>query len=209
MFFGLGSDGTVGANKNSIKIIGKTTDNNVQGYFVYDSKKAGGMTISHLRFGKAPIRKPYQIQSAGFIACHKFSFLERIDMLQYAQVGGVFLLAAPYSKDEVWMRIPIEVQKQIIAKELEFLVIDAFRLARDAKMGTHINTIMQTAFFLISDIVPPDDAITLIKETVVETYGGKGKEIVDRNLDAIELARTHIEQVDYPGSTQGAVRRRT
>ncbi len=203
MFFGLGSDGTVGANNNSIKIIGTATDNYAQGYFVYDSKKAGAMTVSHLRFGKDPIRSSYLIQNASFVACHKFSFLEKIDMLSCAEDGGVFLLASPFSKDEVWNHIPVEVQKQIIEKKLRFYVIDAHRLAREARMGTRINTIMQTAFFMISGVLPKDEALQLIKKAVVDTYGSKGQDIVERNMAAIELATSGIEQVDYPSEPVG------
>jgi len=153
---GLGSDGTVGANKNSIKIIGDETDNFAQGYFVYDSKKAGTYTISHLRFGPKPIKKPYLITKADFLACHKFSFIEKIDMLANIKEGGTFLLNSPYPADEVWDHLPVEVQQEIIDKKLRFYVIDAMAIADKAGMGTRINTIMQTAFFKISGVLPQE-----------------------------------------------------
>ncbi len=203
VFFGLGSDGTVGANKNSIKIIGKATENYAQGYFVYDSKKAGTLTTSHLRFGKDPILSSYLIRSASFVACHKFSFLEKYDMLSMAKKGGTFLLASPYGKDEVWEHLPVEVQKQIIDKKLTFYVIDAMRLAEQARLGSRINVIMQTAFFLISGVLPEKQALELIKNAVVETYGKKGQDIVDKNMKGIELAQSEIQKVDYPDKTSG------
>ena len=159
VFFGLGADGTVGANKNSIKIIGEETDNWAQGYFVYDSKKSGAVTISHLRFGPAPIRAPYLVSRASFVACHQFSFLDRYDVLECAEPGGVFLLNAPHPADEVWDELPFEVQEQIVEKRLRFFVIDAYAVAKAAGMGTRINTIMQTCFFAISGVLPRDEAI--------------------------------------------------
>ncbi|HDQ13620.1 MAG TPA: pyruvate:ferredoxin (flavodoxin) oxidoreductase [Sediminispirochaeta sp.] len=203
MFYGLGSDGTVGANKNSIKIIGEATDNYCQGYFVYDSKKAGATTISHLRFGKDRIKSTYLIQKANFLACHKFSFLERYDMLKNAEKGGVFLLNSPYNKDEVWENIPVEVQKQIIDKELEFYVIDAFKIADAADMGTRINVVMQTAFFKISGVLPEEQAIDLIKKYIKKTYSKKGQDIVDKNIKTIDMALAAVEKVDYPKTTKG------
>ena len=203
VFFGLGSDGTVSANKNSIKIIGKATDNYAQGYFVYDSKKAGAMTTSHLRFGKRPIKSSYLVQKAQFVACHKFSFLEKYDMLKYAEEGGVFLLASPFSADKVWENIPVEVQKQIIDRKLKFYVIDAIDIAQKIGLGGRINIIMQTAFFLISGILTEDKALELIRKSVEDTYGKKGSDIVKLNMDAIEAARTRIEEVSYPKETRG------
>ena len=203
MFFGLGSDGTVSANKSSIKIIGKATDNYAQGYFVYDSKKAGAMTVSHLRFGPQLINSTYLIQNASFIACHKFNFIEKVDMLRYAKEGAVFLLASPYSKDEIWQHVPQSVQQQMIDKKIKFYVIDAFTLAEQAKMGTRINTIMQTAFFLISGVLEEAKALELIKDSVVSSYGGKGQDIVDRNMAAIELAKSGIARVEYPEKAAG------
>ncbi|MFQ3546733.1 MAG: pyruvate:ferredoxin (flavodoxin) oxidoreductase [Termitinemataceae bacterium] len=198
LFYGLGSDGTVGANKNSIKIIGEATDNNAQGYFVYDSKKAGTVTVSHLRFGKKPIRKPYLVTKANFIACHKYSFIEKVDMLSRAKKGATFLLASPYPADQVWDHLPVEVQKQIIDKELKFYVIDAISLAEKAGMGGRINVIMQTAFFKISGVLPEAEAVELIKKSIKKTYGKKGEEIVKKNIDTIDMALAGIEEVKYP-----------
>jgi pyruvate-ferredoxin/flavodoxin oxidoreductase len=205
LFYGLGADGTVGANKNSIKIIGKATDNYCQGYFVFDSKKSGSITISHLRFGKKPIKSTYLVSKASFLACHKFSFLEKLDMLSQAEDGGVFLLNAPYGKDEVWAKIPVEVQKQIIAKKLRFYVIDATKLANEVGMRGRINTIMQTAFFLISGVLPEAKALELIGAAIEDTYGNKGKDIVAMNMKAVEAARTRIEKVDYPATANGTI----
>jgi pyruvate-ferredoxin/flavodoxin oxidoreductase len=203
MFYGLGSDGTVGANKNSIKIIGEATENYAQGYFVYDSKKAGATTVSHLRFGKDRIKSTYLIQKANFLACHKFSFLERLDILKNAEEGGVFLLASPYGKDEVWAKLPVEVQQEIINKKLRFYVIDAVSIAENAGMGNRINVIMQTAFFKISGILPEDQAIELIKKYISKTYTKKGTDVVDKNIKTIDMALEGIEKVDYPDNTVG------
>ena len=203
LFYGLGSDGTVGANKNSIKIIGENTDNNAQGYFFYDSKKAGTITVSHLRFGKKPIKKPYLVSKASFLACHKFSFIEKQDMLSKAKKGGVFLLASPFGKDEVWNNLPVEVQQQIIDKELKFYVIDANTIAEKAGMGSRINVIMQTAFFKISGILPEDEAVALIKKAIEKTYGRKGAEVVKKNIDTIDMALAGVEEVNYPKSVSG------
>lgn len=195
LFYGLGSDGTVGANKNSIKIIGDDTDNMAQGFFVYDSKKAGSYTISHLRFGPKIIKKPYLIGKADFLACHKFAFLEKIDMLSSLKDGGTFLLNSPYSAGEVWDNLPVEVQKQIVDKKLRFYVIDAVSIADKAKMGSRINTIMQTAFFKISGILPADEAVELIKKYTKKTYMRKGADVVQKNIDAIDLAVNATEEV--------------
>ena len=205
LFYGLGADGTVGANKNSIKIIGKATDNYAQGYFVYDSKKSGARTVSHLRFGKDPIKSSYLIQKANFVACHKFSFLEKFDMLSTAEKGGTFLLASPFSKDEVWEKLPVEVQKQIIDKDLTFYVIDALQIAEEVGLGGRINTIMQTAFFLISGVLPEEKAVKLIEDAVKDTYGSKGDDIVEMNMRAVEAARKAIHKVDYPKQTKGEI----
>jgi pyruvate-ferredoxin/flavodoxin oxidoreductase len=205
MFYGLGSDGTVGANKNSIKIIGKATENYAQGYFVYDSKKAGATTVSHLRFGESLIKSTYLIQKASFVACHKFSFLEKFDMLRHAEKGGVFLLNSPYGAGEIWENIPVEVQQQIIEKQLKFYVIDAIEIAERVGLGGRINVIMQTAFFLISGILPKDDAVKLIRQAVEDTYGKKGQDVVDRNLQAIDEALDSIKEVDYPDHTVGDI----
>jgi len=195
LFYGLGSDGTVGANKNSIKIIGDETENCAQGYFVYDSRKAGTYTISHLRFGPKQIKKPYLITKADFLACHKFSFIERIDILSNIKDGGTFLLNSPYSADEVWDNLPIEVQKEIIDKKLSFYVIDAMSIADKAGMGTRINTIMQTAFFKISGVLPEEQAVELIKKYTEKTYLRKGADVVQKNLDAIDLALNATHKV--------------
>ena len=203
LFFGLGADGTVGANKNSIKIIGKATDNYAQGYFVYDSKKSGARTVSHLRFGRRPIKSSYLIQKANFIACHKFGFLEKFDMLSAAEEGGTFLLASPYGKEEVWEHLPVEVQRQILDKKLKFYVIDAIKIAEQVGLGARINTIMQTAFFLISGVLPGDKAVELIKEAVVDTYGNKGHDVVEMNMKGVEAARQAIQRVDYPKAVKG------
>ena len=198
MFYGLGADGTVGANKNSIKIIGDSTDNYGQGYFVYDSKKAGAITVSHLRFGKKPIRSSYLLDRANFVACHNFSFLEKYDMLANVEEGGTFLLASPYGKDEIWDKIPREVQQQIIDKKLRFYVIDAIRLAKELGLGARINTIMQTAFFIISGILPRKKAAEEIKKSIKKTYGRKGEKIVNMNYAAVDGALENLFEVEVP-----------
>ena len=198
LFFGLGSDGTVGANKNSIKIIGASTDNYAQGYFEYDSKKAGAMTVSHLRFGKDRIRSTYLISKATFLACHKFSFLEKYDMLSKLEDGGIFLLNSPFPVDEVWDKMPAEVQKQIIDRKVKFYIINAMAIAQKLGLGARINTIMQTTFFVISGVLPKDEAVKLIKDAIVKTYGKKGQNVVDMNMKAVDTALENIETVDYP-----------
>ena len=203
LFYGLGSDGTVGANKNSIKIIGDDTPNSAQGYFFYDSKKAGSYTISHLRFGPRKINKPYLISKANFIACHKFAFLEKIDMLKNAKPGAVFLLNSPYTADKVWDEIPVEVQKTIIAKKLRFYVVDGSAIAEKAGMGGRVNTIMQTAFFKISGVLPEAEAVKLVKKYTEKTYSRKGKDVVAKNIAAIDLALTEIHEVKYPATANG------
>ncbi|MBT3359721.1 MAG: pyruvate:ferredoxin (flavodoxin) oxidoreductase [Rhodospirillales bacterium] len=200
VFFGLGSDGTVGANKNSIKIIAESTDNHAQGYFVYDSKKAGAMTISHLRFSPDPIQSPYLISHAEFVGCHQFSFIDRQEMLKYAAPGAVFLLNTPYSKDEIWNHVPRSVQEAIIDKELQFYVINADKVASSVGMGRRINTIMQTCYFAISGVLPRDEAISQIKKYVEKTYGIKGKKIVELNYAAIDATLEHLEQVEVPAT---------
>ena len=178
LFYGLGADGTVGANKNSIKIIGEDTDNYAQGYFVYDSKKSGSMTVSHLRFGPKPIRSTYLISRANFVACHLPMFLERYDMVKPLVPGGTFLLNTPYSKDEIWAKLPTPLQESLIAKKAKFYVIDATKVARDSGMGGRINTIMQVCFFALSGVLPRDEAIEAIKYSIKKTYGKKGEEVV-------------------------------
>jgi pyruvate-ferredoxin/flavodoxin oxidoreductase len=198
LFFGLGSDGTVGANKNSIKIIAEETDNWGQGYFVYDSKKAGAITVSHLRFGPRPIRSHYLINRANFVACHQYVFTDRYDMLDYAVPGGTFLLNAPFGPDEVWDQLPREMQEQIIDKGLRFYVIDAYKVAGDTGMGVRINTIMQTCFFAISGVLPRDEAITQIKKSIEKTYGKKGPEVVKKNFAAVDHTLAHLFEVKVP-----------
>ncbi len=198
VFFGLGADGTVGANKNSIKIIGEETSNFAQGYFVYDSKKSGAMTISHLRFGPRPIASHYLIKRANFVACHMATFLEKFDVLSYAEPKGVFLLNSPHSADTVWEHLPLEVQKQIVEKELKFYVIDAAAVARAAGAGGRTNTIMQTCFFAISGVLPRDEAIEQIKKAIKKTYGRKGDEVVAKNFAAVDAALAGMFEVTVP-----------
>ena len=205
LFYGLGADGTVGANKNSIKIIGDNTDNFAQGYFVYDSKKAGAITVSHVRFGKDEIQKPYLITSGQFVACHNFSFLEKYDMLGDLTEGGTFLLNAPYGPDEVWDKIPREVQQQIIEKKAKFYVIDAISLAKELGLGARINMIMQTAFFLISGILPKEKAIKAIKKAIVDTYGAKGEKVVNMNYAAVDSTAGALKEVDYPHEVTSSI----
>ncbi len=198
LFYGLGADGTVGANKNSIKIIGEDTDNYAQGYFVYDSKKAGAVTISHLRFGPKPIHSTYLITEASFVACHQFSFLERVDVLKYAAPGATFLLNSPYGPAEIWDHLPKTVQAQIIDKKLRFFVIDAFQVARDIGMGQRINTIMQPCFFAISGVMSRDQAIAAIKSSIEKTYGKRGEAVVKKNFAAVDAALDRLHEVKIP-----------
>ena len=198
MFYGLGSDGTVGANKNSIKIIGQLTDNYAQGYFVYDSKKAGAVTVSHLRFGSDIIRSPYLVRKADFVACHNPSFLEKYDMLANIRHGGTFLLTSSHPKDEVWDTLPKEMQQQIIEKKLKFYCIDAISLAQELGLGARINVIMQTAFFKISQVLPLDNSIKAIKDAVQKSYGSKGEKIVQMNNAAVDAALDNIFEVTVP-----------
>ena len=198
VFFGLGADGTVGANKNSIKIIGEDTPNFAQGYFVYDSKKSGAVTISHLRFGPRPIRAPYLIRHAGFVACHQFDFLEKYDVLAYAMPGAVLLLNAPYGPDAVWDQLSADVQHAIIDKKIKLYVIDAYSVARSANMGNRINTIMQTCFFAISGVLPRDEAIRNIKEAIKKTYSKRGDVVVQANYAAVDAALSHLHEVAVP-----------
>lgn len=198
MFYGLGSDGTVGANKNSIKIIGETTDNYVQGYFVYDSKKAGAQTISHLRFGPEPIYSSYLIHKANFIACHQFNFIEKYDLLRNIKKGGTFLLNAPYSKDEIWEKLPEKLQQDIVENELEFYVVDATKVAHEAKLGKRTNTVLQTCFFAISGVLPKEEAIEKIKNAIVKSYSHKGDKIVQMNFNAVDKSLENLQKVGYP-----------
>jgi len=198
MFFGLGADGTVGANKNTIKIIGEDPDFFAQGYFVYDSKKSGSQTVSHLRFGPDPIHAPYLVQSANFIGCHQFNFLEKADVLSRAAKGATFLLNSTHGPDEVWDKIPRQVQEQIIDKELMLYVIDAYDVAEKNGMGTRINTIMQTCFFAISGVLPRRQAIGKIKNAIKKTYSAKGEEMVLRNFEAVDDTLAHLHEVPVP-----------
>ncbi len=198
LFYGLGADGTVGANKNSIKIIGEETDNYAQGYFVYDSKKSGAMTTSHLRFGPNPIHSSYLISSANFVACHQFSFLERQDVLKCAESGATFLLNSPFGASDVWMQLPKEVQQQIITKKLKFYVIDGYAVARETGMGGRVNTIMQTCFFAISGVLPREEAIAAIKHAIKKTYGKRGEAVVQKNYAAVDAALSHLHEVKVP-----------
>ncbi|MCO4760210.1 MAG: pyruvate:ferredoxin (flavodoxin) oxidoreductase [Myxococcales bacterium] len=198
LFYGLGADGTVGANKNTIKIIGGDTDLFAQGYFVYDSKKSGAMTVSHLRFGPQRIEATYLIDRANFVACHQFQFTERIDVLGRAMKGATFLLNSPWSKDEVWAKLPERMQRQIRDLELKFYVIDAAKLAGEVGMGRRINTIMQTCFFALSGVLPRDVAIDRIRGAIEKTYGKRGKSVVRKNLAAVDSALDHLVQVDVP-----------
>lgn len=200
IFYGLGADGTVGANKNSIKIIADHTDQYAQGYFVYDSKKSGAVTVSHLRFGPNPIQSAYLVREAEFIACHHFVFLDKLDVLDHAAPGATFLLNAPYGKDEVWDQLSRPVQEQIIEKGLKFYVIDARKVALAAGMGGRINTIMQTCYFALTDVLPTDQAITYIKKAIDKTYGRKSKKLIEKNYAAVDMALAHLERVDVPAS---------
>lgn len=198
LFFGLGSDGTVSANKNSIKIIGEETENYAQGYFVYDSKKSGAKTISHLRFGPDPIRAPYLIDQADFVACHQFSFLEQIDMLKYAKQGATFLLNSIYGPDKVWDNLPKPVQEDILEKELDLHIIDAYEVAEDTGMGQRINTIMQTCFFAISGVLPREQAVEEIKKAIRKSYGKRGEAVVQKNFAAVDQALENLYHVEPP-----------
>ncbi len=198
LFYGLGSDGTVGANKNSIKIIGSQTENYAQGYFVYDSKKAGSVTVSHLRFGPDPIESTYLISKANFVACHQYSFLERMDVLTAAAPGAVFLLNAPYGPEEIWSHLPRKAQETILKKQLQFYVIDGYTVAREAAMGNRINTVMQTCFFAISGVLPRDEAIAHIKKAIQKSYGKRGEAVVQQNYAAVDAALAHLHRVPLP-----------
>ncbi|OAB63541.1 pyruvate-flavodoxin oxidoreductase [Leptolyngbya valderiana BDU 20041] len=207
VFYGLGSDGTVGANKNSIKIIGSETDNYAQGYFVYDSKKSGAVTVSHLRFGPDAIRSTYLINQANFVGCHQWTFLEKLNVLKAAAPGATFLLNSPYGSEEVWDRLPLELQEEIVRKNLKFYVINAYQVARDNGMGGRINTVMQTCFFALSGVLPRDEAIAQIKHAIEKTYGKKGREIVQMNLNAVDATLDHLYEVNV-GEANSTVRMR-
>ncbi len=205
LFYGLGADGTVGANKNSIKIIGENTNNYAQGYFVYDSKKSGAVTVSHLRFGPNPIRSTYLVSKANFVACHQWLFLERYDMLGTLVDGGTFLLNSPFGTDEVWDKLPRLMQQQLIAKKAKFYVIDAYQVARDTGMGSRMNTILQVCFFAISKVLPGDEAVEAIRKSIRDTYGRKGEDIVQKNLQAVEETLAHLHEVKVPAAVTSKV----
>ena len=211
LFFGLGSDGTVGANKNSIKIIGEETDNYAQGYFYYDSKKAGTLTTSHLRFGPKPLQAPYLItvNTANFVACHQFTFLERFNITKYAQPGAVFLVNSIYGPEEIWDHLPREVQKDIIEKKLKFYTINAYDVAEKTGMGSRVNTIMQTCFFAISGILPRDEAIAQIKKAIEKTYGKRGEAVVQKNYAAVDQTLAHLHEVKVPEIVTSKLARRS
>ncbi len=205
IFYGLGADGTVSANKNSIKIIGEDTDNFAQGYFVYDSKKSGSTTTSHLRFGPRPIHSTYLISQANFVACHQWFFLEKFDVLQSIVPGGTFLLNSSFGRDQVWDKLPRHIQQQIVDKKLKFFIIDAYSVAKETGMGGRINTIMQTCFFAISGVLPRQDAIEAIKHSVQKTYGKKGEEIVRQNFMAIDKTLANLYEVNIPGKVTSTI----
>ncbi|MGG7053978.1 pyruvate:ferredoxin (flavodoxin) oxidoreductase [Nitrosomonas sp. ANs5] len=198
LFFGLGADGTVGANKNSIKIIGENTPLHAQGYFVYDSKKSGAKTVSHLRFGKNPILAPYLIKEANFIACHQYNFIEKENILAHARVGACFLLNSPYGPEAIWNELPRPVQQDILDKRVQLFVIDASKVARESGMGHRINTIMQTCFFALSGVLPKDEAISQIKRAIEKTYAKKGKAVIAQNFRAVDAALANLHPVDIP-----------
>ncbi len=200
LFYGLGADGTVGANKNTIKIIGEETDNYAQGYFVYDSKKSGSTTVSHLRFGKKPIKSTYLISKANFIGVHQFTFLEKFDILEKMDEGGTFLLNTPFPKEEAWDRLPKIYQQKIIEKKVNFYVIDAYEVAKHTGMGSRINTIMQTCFFAISGVLPKEEAIEQIKKAIKKTYGAKGDEVVRKNYEAVDQTLANLYKIDIPAA---------
>jgi pyruvate-ferredoxin/flavodoxin oxidoreductase len=198
VFYGLGADGTVGANRNSIKIIAEATGLHAQAYFVLDSKKAGSTTVSHLRFGPNPIRSSYLVQRADFVACHQFGFLDRIDVLELAGEGATFLLNAPYGPEDVWGHLPVEVQGQIVAKRLRLFVVDATRVAREAGLGKRVNTVLQTCFFALADVMPGDEAIAAIKDAIRATYGKRGEAVLERNFAAVDRALEGLVEVEVP-----------
>ena len=205
LFYGLGADGTVGANKNTIKIIGENPEFYAQGYFVYDSKKSGSQTISHVRFGPNPIRSAYLINAAHFVGCHQFNFIFKTDVLEHALPGATLLLNSPYSPDEVWQHLPLPVQRSLIDKKIKFFVIDAAKVARDSGMGTRTNTIMQTSFFAISGVMPKDAAIEKIKYSIRKTYGKKGEEIVRKNFEAVDYTVANLHEVKVPAKADSVI----
>jgi pyruvate-ferredoxin/flavodoxin oxidoreductase len=207
VFYGLGSDGTVEANKNSIKIVGDATDLHTQGYFVYDSKKAGAVTISHLRFGPRPIHSPYLVRNANFVACHQWEFLERFDLLDSASPSATLLLNSPHPPEKVWDNLPLEAQEAILEKGLKVYAIDAYKVARKAGLAGRINTIMQTCFFYLSDILDETLAIAKIKEAIQKTYGKRGPIVVRNNGEAVDQALAHLHKLDIPEAITSRRRR--
>jgi len=203
VFYGLGADGTVGANKNSVKIIGENTHLYAQGYFVYDSKKSGSITTSHLRFSPRPITSTYLIRKANFVACHQFGFLEKIDVLEFAEEGATFLLNSPYRAEDVWGKIPVETQDVILSKKLKFHVVDAYSVAQAAGMGQRINTVMQTCFFALSGVLPKEQAIAEIKHAIEKTYGKRGDAVLRRNYEAVDASLAALHEVKVPSKTVG------
>ncbi|AFZ05971.1 pyruvate ferredoxin/flavodoxin oxidoreductase [Oscillatoria nigro-viridis PCC 7112] len=205
IFYGLGADGTVGANKNSIKIIGEETDNYAQGYFVYDSKKSGSVTVSHLRFGPELIRSTYLVSSANFVACHQWEFVEKFDLLDAAKPEAIFLLNSPYNPEETWMRLPERLKAQIVEKQLKLYVINASQVARETGMSRHINTVMQVCFFAVAGVLPREEAIARIKQSIRKTYGKKGEAIVEMNLKAVDRTLDNLYEVDYQSYQQSPI----
>ncbi|HEY5632577.1 MAG TPA: pyruvate:ferredoxin (flavodoxin) oxidoreductase [Burkholderiaceae bacterium] len=208
VFYGLGADGTVGATKNTVKIIGENTPLHAQGYFVYDSKKSGAITVSHLRFGPKPIESTYLIGKADFVACHQFEFMEKLDVLSLARPGATFLLNSPYGPDEVWSKLPREAQQEILAKKLKFYVVDALAVARDAGLAGRINTVTQACFFAISGVLPRDEAIEKIKESIRKTYGRRGETVLARNFAAVDASLAAMSEVKVPGEADSLLTRR-
>ncbi|MBQ3453835.1 MAG: pyruvate:ferredoxin (flavodoxin) oxidoreductase, partial [Thermoguttaceae bacterium] len=207
VFYGLGSDGTVGANKGTTKIVGEYTPRYCQGYFVYDSKKSGSVTVSHLRFSPRQVKGSYQIYKANFVACHQFVFTERVDLLATIVDGGTFLLNSPYKADEVWGHLPVELQKEIIEKKLKFYVVDAVKVAKAAGMGGRINTVMQTCFFKLAGFMPEDEAIERIKADIKKTYGKKGDAVVQKNYAAVDASLAALEEVTVPAAADSTFHR--
>jgi pyruvate-ferredoxin/flavodoxin oxidoreductase len=205
VFYGLGSDGTVGATRNTVKIIGEETELFAQGYFVLDSKKSGSVTASHLRFGPRPIQSTYLVRRAGFVACHQFGFLEKMDVLERAADGGTFVLNSPFGPDEVWSHIPVEVQRQIIAKRLRFHVVDASRVARDAGLPGRVNTVLQACYFALAGVLPQEQAIAAIKAAIQRTYAKRGAAVLERNYAAVDLALAELHEVKVPSSERGSL----
>src|SRR5690606_14526456 len=207
VFYGLGSDGTVGANKNSVKIIGEETPLFAQGYFVYDSKKAGSITVSHLRFSPRPIESSYLVRSARFVACHQFGMLRSQDVLRLAAPGATFLLNSPHGPEAVWDELPLEVQHTILDRGLRLFVIDAGAVAREAGLGNRINTVMQTCFFALSEVLPRDEALAKIKEAIAKTYEKRGQTVLERNYAAVDATLVALHEVAVPSETRGSMRR--